>query len=678
MTERSREETLRDCDLVMKGGITSGVVYPQAVLALKDKYRFRSIGGGSVGAVAAALTAAAELGRESERKSSGFRGLETEQKKLRQPGFLLDVFQPSKNTRPLMDALLKLKSLLDLGRSGQRGNAWFFRKSKPILRSNFPKAYCNGRRVGAAAGVAVGVLSSVVLSIVVGIFLYLSFLYLSFFAGQTGSSLGGWSLAFPLLLFVPVLVLGALFSLAGGWLGGPVGGAYGLFRVLTREMPEKNFYGLCIGSGDPGPGKHPLLTDWLSGLLDELADLESKEIEGPLTFGHLKNKNFPGKKAGESTITLRMLTTNLNHQEPYVFPKETNTFLFKREDMDRFFPGYVTEYMVKKGEEVARSTCVRPPVGYHFLPRGEDLPVIVPVRMGLSFPVLLSAVPLYTVKESAWDRYRENPQGKFDPEKDLQLNLFSDGGICSNFPIHFFDGWLPGRPTFGINLTSTPEGERGDGFSVGDVELPGAGSRGPDTRIKHIVNPAEPWLPKPDDPDSRKWKRFGGLVGFFMAILNSAMNYRDNMQSRLPSYQERVVQIPLGPEEGGLNLGMETGVIESMELRGKKAGELLRDGFDFKRHRWVRLRVLLNELETRLENIHEALASVAAERLVDEQLDGGFPYPFPDKQEERSEDAKELLRRLYELIEHLKSSDNRFPPVPDEDPQPALRITPDV
>ncbi|HBZ8061679.1 TPA: hypothetical protein MM161_005362, partial [Klebsiella pneumoniae] len=31
------------CDLVMKGGITSGIVYPNAVLALAREYRFKSI-----------------------------------------------------------------------------------------------------------------------------------------------------------------------------------------------------------------------------------------------------------------------------------------------------------------------------------------------------------------------------------------------------------------------------------------------------------------------------------------------------------------------------------------------------------------------------------------------------------------------------------------------------------
>ena len=61
---------LLECDLVMKGGITSGIVYPAAILRLKNKYRFRNIGGTSAGAMAAALTAAAEYGRLS-RKQNG-------------------------------------------------------------------------------------------------------------------------------------------------------------------------------------------------------------------------------------------------------------------------------------------------------------------------------------------------------------------------------------------------------------------------------------------------------------------------------------------------------------------------------------------------------------------------------------------------------------------------------
>src|SRR4029453_13270802 len=50
------------CDLVMRGGIASGLVYPRAIAKLAETYDFRSIGGTSVGAIASAGTAAAALG----------------------------------------------------------------------------------------------------------------------------------------------------------------------------------------------------------------------------------------------------------------------------------------------------------------------------------------------------------------------------------------------------------------------------------------------------------------------------------------------------------------------------------------------------------------------------------------------------------------------------------------
>src|SRR6185436_4788104 len=53
------------CDIVMKGGITSGVVYPAAVVELSKTYSFKNIGGTSAGAIAAAVTAAAEYGRQT-------------------------------------------------------------------------------------------------------------------------------------------------------------------------------------------------------------------------------------------------------------------------------------------------------------------------------------------------------------------------------------------------------------------------------------------------------------------------------------------------------------------------------------------------------------------------------------------------------------------------------------
>jgi predicted acylesterase/phospholipase RssA len=53
------------CDLVMRGGIASGLVYPRAIAKLAETYDFRSIGGTSVGAIAATGTSAAALGSKT-------------------------------------------------------------------------------------------------------------------------------------------------------------------------------------------------------------------------------------------------------------------------------------------------------------------------------------------------------------------------------------------------------------------------------------------------------------------------------------------------------------------------------------------------------------------------------------------------------------------------------------
>ena len=64
MAEQMRAVQLKHCDVVMKGGITSGVVYPPAIVELSREYQFKNIGGTSAGAIAAAATAAAEYGRQ--------------------------------------------------------------------------------------------------------------------------------------------------------------------------------------------------------------------------------------------------------------------------------------------------------------------------------------------------------------------------------------------------------------------------------------------------------------------------------------------------------------------------------------------------------------------------------------------------------------------------------------
>src|SRR5215218_8674575 len=86
----------------MKGGITSGVVYPHAVCELAGTYRLKNVGGTSAGAIAAAAAAAAEYGREGgayERLSELPAWLGTD-------GNLAALFQPAKSTSPLFKLLI--------------------------------------------------------------------------------------------------------------------------------------------------------------------------------------------------------------------------------------------------------------------------------------------------------------------------------------------------------------------------------------------------------------------------------------------------------------------------------------------------------------------------------------------------------------------------------------------
>ena len=82
------------CDLVMKGGITSGIVYPNAVLALAREYRFKSIGGTSAGAIAAAVAAAAACGDRRQQAGeqppgdAGYGGLSAVSAQLSRRGFI--------------------------------------------------------------------------------------------------------------------------------------------------------------------------------------------------------------------------------------------------------------------------------------------------------------------------------------------------------------------------------------------------------------------------------------------------------------------------------------------------------------------------------------------------------------------------------------------------------------
>jgi hypothetical protein len=379
-----------------------------------------------------------------------------------------------------------------------------------------------------------------------------------------------------------------------------------------------------------------------------------------------------------------------------VLPEGLENFMFNATEMRKLFPNYVVDHMINCPPSPLanpESVVIPPeklPQDYYLLPDKDHLPVVVGARLSLSFPLLLSAVPFYTLSASAFNA--RNSIRVFDPKEHFQKNWFSDGGICSNFPIEFFDAWLPSRPTFGINLTSMPTDAT---TSVIAAPLPGQQS---------VNTTDDVYLPRAEDRLDPQWNDIDGnssvpkLVTFLTQIFGTAQNYRDNLQSNLPSYRERIVQIRLDEQEGGLKFTMPTDIIDRMVNKGQKAGnilcptdadradpEKLQTKFNFDHHWWVRFLVVMAQLEQNVENLQEVFDDPAFQKLLDKQLASkGAPPSYPYWRDENwCKEAKDRITELRTLIDCWKNApqpggSREFfrtnAPLPD----PVLRVTLEV
>lgn len=550
------------CDLVMKGGITSGIVYPHAALAISKDYRFKNIGGTSAGAIAAAACAASAVGdRRKHAKAAiaypesrvGFEGLREVAKDLASPGFIYGLFQPAAGASRAYRLIVTLA-----------GNTGTMRKMLALL-------------------------SAVVLIAPIEMLLLLAALLSLGYAvgGQTG------------------VAAAALPAMICAYLGGTI---FGLFRVA--HVMRRNFLGLCTGM----PRKRlfrrrkAALTD---SLHETLQTLSGQDADQPLTFGDLWNaERYPNEPDSEHAITLKMITTGVSHQEPRSLPFESGLFWFRREEFEALFPKALVDWMVAKaGEPVTVDGS-----DYYRLPHGPDMPVLVATRMSLSFPLLISAVPLY---EPSWPQRPAGvaPQPPADenaaPEEPEQQTViestealttggrrqrarptgfricwFSDGGISSNFPIHLFDRALPRWPTFAINLVYPGTADAG---TRPDVFLPEDNNQGWQRHYQPIAHPSA----------------LRELSGFLFGIVATMQNWRDLLQSRAPGHRERIVHVSLTPQEGGMNLDMPKEMLAAVSRKGIEAGEAFAR-FSFENHYWIRWRNLASALQRYTVDIAES------------------------------------------------------------------------
>jgi predicted acylesterase/phospholipase RssA len=681
--ESAPRRELLPCDLVMKGGITSGVVYPKLIGRLARDYQFKSIGGTSAGAIAAAGCAAAELGRQRGTNPKSFDQLSELPDQLGQKigappsSMLFHLFQPAPSLRghfAVLQGALNAESpwAAAMGAFGSLLVQWW---PLALVAGVVALVILTPGVMGVAGlplwpafGGAVALLLGWLVALVVAVRGRgrARLLPIVVAAGATGAAacfLAAASCALGVLL---ALVCAVAVPLTAAIALGLV--SWRFADTLLRGL-HANGYGLCSGrTEDPSRGA-PGLTDWLAEYFDALA---GRDLNGrPLTFGDLWGAPpDEAKIAAEPTdrsprdrlVNLEVVTTAISQQMCYSIPfrEGVGAFYYDPVEWARFFPPRVMGWLAQVSEAQSRGEAsLRTVAGAELrkLPSNGYLPVVVAVRMSLSFPVLLSAVPLFA-------RDFSMPGA---PERTIKRVWFSDGGISSNLPLHFFDAPLPGRPTFAVNLKGEHPAhpvipDRKACAQEGRVYLPTTNSAG-HTRY---------WT-APSDETPR------GLVGFLFSIIDTMQNWRDEIQFPYPGYRDRIVQISQRPDEGGLNLDMPRANIDALSDAGDCAGQRLVERFHpdstarerggWENHQQIRLRTFLAVVEDVVT--HPRVADTHWDDVVERCKD------LDQYGKAEADLAHEVLRTLRDLgrrIEESRASLQRKAPRP----RATMRIAPRI
>jgi len=627
----------RHCDVIMKGGITSGVVYPAAGVEIAKRFTLKSIGGASAGAIAAALFAAAEYRRSVLGSADGFAQLQTLPERLGATtasgtSYLLALMRPSPDARRLFRLLLAF-----LGSD---------RRRKPLRVAGTAVVQYFGAFV-------VGLIPAVALAI------------FAWRAADTATIRAGVLVLslLPLLLGVSVPVIVAVFL--------------DLVRATSR-----NQFGLCPGAGPSAmPGDPPPLTDWLEASLDAIAlgavavpeRPDGYDSGEPVTFADLwgartaEDARLLAADGSGRRINLEVITTNLTQGRPYRLPFESERLYFDPRELSALFSNRVIAFMEKRSRTAlgreGRLDAIAAKRGLVPLPSPGDLPVVMAVRMSLSFPILISAVPLWGFDFSYAAKDERGERGK----PKLTRCWFSDGGLTSNFPIHFFDGPIPRWPTFAFNLAPFhPRFAYNPHDETKNVWIPRTNGEGL----------TENWSNPPEGG------RVSELFWFLRRIIDTMQNWRDNLQLKVPGYRDRVAQVNLRDEEGGINLTMPREVIAALGARGAYAARVLSERFSddpppgtaltWNNHCWVRLRSMMSLFEQHVAKIERAYGQKEGTKSYRQIEEHPPSYRFPDPAA-----ARAMLAELDELSAEWARTPGALSAGAPK-PAPELRIMPRV
>jgi deferrochelatase/peroxidase EfeB/predicted acylesterase/phospholipase RssA len=638
----------RFCDVVMEGGVTSGIIYATAVAGLARHYRFRNIGGSSIGAFAAAMSAAAEYWR---RKGSdeGFAQLEQlpdrlAQQDRQQRTQLERLFVPQTRTRRLYEIFI---ATLNRETPGGRVLAGL-RAARQQYR----------RLVDAVTFTLLLLVLAPPLREVL----------------RCASSCAEQPIALT-IADIASLAFTLLFTIGVGYVGAIVAGI--VWDFARGVVP--NGFGLCRGwdkdaSTRPADPQNPQDPKDLAGFLHAAIQLAAGRhpIDDPaLTFRDLWDA--PGAPAvalgyraetdkAKRSINLEVYCTNLTHGRPYRFPAEATEdmgpLFFRVEELAHYLPLPVLLQLQATSRRYAPRSPSDPDAG----PATEgvlelpvaDLPIVVAVRLAMSFPLLISAVPLYAIDF-------EQPRG----HRTLARCWMSDGGLCSNFPIHLFDAFVPMWPTFGISLEARGTVRPNEGYWLPQTESQGR---------------ADTWNRAIDDSPGA----LARLGSFIVSLWLAAWHWNDSTMVRMPWVRDRVVRIFLEPGEGGINIRMSAEQIMKLaKVYGAPAAQAFvakfayPDGPGWTEHRWVRFNALLVALRERIQNLAAAAEMDRHTQPLSRQIDDSANRP--PLRTSAGPLTPEQVRELRVLLDGLKSLQRAFDDAGDHHPyvpvpRPSLRM----
>jgi predicted acylesterase/phospholipase RssA len=657
---RRAQRPAQACDIIMKGGIASGVFYPRAITEIAESYRLVSIGGASAGAIASTGAAIAEYARGRGR--DGFTPLCALIEQLRDEvdgkTLIERLFAPDPGTRALWSVVESVRNVPAVGSAGGR-------KLSSIMRAGLAPVgpFAGASTVGAAVGALLGGAQGI--SALGGI--------------RGGGSLMSAAANVGGLLGTGVLVL----------VGAAVGGWVGFMRSVVKDVPE-NFIGVVSGHmPDPPNGSPGALTDWLD---ERFADIAGHDAPRPLTFGHLwvddpsildRDVHDPPDGAD---VNLEIMVTCLNLAAPFRLPRTPmRLFYFLESDFRRLFPDHVVDWMVEAGRaEGARRGHLSTPEtnGEPFIPwpHPADIPLIVATRMSLALPGVLSAVPLWAPDFVRPENQRMSAEAPKDKRRlVLERCWFSDGGLASNFPVHLFDAPVPTRPTFALDLRRYSPAQPDQDYDVTD----------------RVERNASPWwrridgdgvAPQGGEATTDNLRGTPSLFGFGGLLVDAMKHWQDDALARSPGYRERIVHVHHAANEGGMNLDMPPELIEELAERGRRAARAVMDVFErdentpgggvtWTRHRWTRYRATLAALEGFLEQLADGWNRDDVEPPYDALVeDPPNAHRWATDQQRRfaSSQTAALLELANRWITELKRDDALS--VTREAPQPVSEI----